>query len=339
MDVITYLSYKCAIQPENVHLVLVSSSTHDTRQTAGRRVVLLEHADVNRVYYVSLNYDAHFFVTRNKRKITTRLPPADSVDSRVNIGCGSPLVVVRVFDVRNLNAERALSTKRIARCLVPGAVSKNALSPKSSCEKGIVVLRNIFDTENKYDETIRFMRGKLNRSSSDATCATNSWTRGADEQDGNEAAEVMNAKSVVLASGEDARSRGYNDYYTRIFSEVADWARRLNPFLKISSFTPLVFRQIFGATDVHVDQMFNFFIDDENERPFVFKNEVRVLSAILALNGDYGGGEFCFPAQNVKIKLDRGECVLFPPFWTHPHHVEAPKERSYRYTIHTWFHM
>jgi len=67
-------------------------------------------------------------------------------------------------------------------------------------------------------------------------------------------------------------------------------------------------------------------------------NQVRNLTMTIALNGDYDGGEFCFPCQNFKIKLKRGQVVAFPPFWTHPHYTNELRNDTHRYTINTWMH-
>lgn len=67
-----------------------------------------------------------------------------------------------------------------------------------------------------------------------------------------------------------------------------------------------------------------------------FKNFVPCLSLIIGLNDDYDGGIFNFPNQGLKIKLKKGEVLLFPPYWTHPHAVTSVGEGQARYTINTW---
>jgi hypothetical protein len=67
------------------------------------------------------------------------------------------------------------------------------------------------------------------------------------------------------------------------------------------------------------------------------RRDVRKISVIIALNGDYEGGEFYFPSQGIdKIKLKKGQAILFPPYWTHPHGVNKPENNTFRYTINTW---
>jgi predicted 2-oxoglutarate/Fe(II)-dependent dioxygenase YbiX len=62
----------------------------------------------------------------------------------------------------------------------------------------------------------------------------------------------------------------------------------------------------------------------------------REMSMIAAINDDYDGGEICFPDQNFEIKLKKGQVLLFPPYWTHPHRTNKPKNGTFRYTITTW---
>lgn len=91
------------------------------------------------------------------------------------------------------------------------------------------------------------------------------------------------------------------------------------------------FRKIYGATRLHKDGVV---INPVNNRLSVKK--VRNMSVIIALNDDYEGGEFYFPKQDYRVKLKKGDIICFPPYYTHPHMVEAPLNRTYRYTINTW---
>jgi hypothetical protein len=94
------------------------------------------------------------------------------------------------------------------------------------------------------------------------------------------------------------------------------------------------FRKITGGTRLHTDSVFG----DTHEK--LSKNspirDVRKLSLIIALNSDYEGGEFYFPSQGIdKIKLKKGQAILFPPYWTHPHGTRE-LNGTFRYTINTW---
>ncbi len=93
------------------------------------------------------------------------------------------------------------------------------------------------------------------------------------------------------------------------------------------------FRKIYGATRLHKDGVV---INSVNNRLSIKK--IRNMSIIIALNDDYEGGEFYFPKQDFRVKLKKGDIICFPPYYTHPHMVEAPLNRTYRYTINTWLY-
>lgn len=87
-------------------------------------------------------------------------------------------------------------------------------------------------------------------------------------------------------------------------------------------------RKIFGGTKLHSDGV--------HSKTSGFKNFVRCLSLVIVLNDDYDGGIFNFPRQGLKFKVKKGEAVMFPPYWTHPHSVTSVGEGQARYTINTW---
>jgi hypothetical protein len=93
------------------------------------------------------------------------------------------------------------------------------------------------------------------------------------------------------------------------------------------------FRKIYGPTRLHKD---GIIINPVNNRLSIKK--VRNMSIIIALNDDYEGGEFYFPKQDFRVKLKKGDIICFPPYYTHPHMVNAPLNRTYRYTINTWLY-
>ena len=88
-------------------------------------------------------------------------------------------------------------------------------------------------------------------------------------------------------------------------------------------------RKIYDATKIHCDGIVH------NPSNPCFENNVRVFSTIIALNSDYEGGELCFPNQDVKIKLEAGDAIIFPPYRTHLHYTNA-LNGTFRYTINTW---
>jgi hypothetical protein len=90
-------------------------------------------------------------------------------------------------------------------------------------------------------------------------------------------------------------------------------------------------RKIFGPTRAHSDG-----IRVEAKNDVISTHRIRNVSVIICLNSDYEEGQFYFPKQNKLIKLEKGEIILFPPYWTHPHMVLSPSQNTYRYTLHTW---
>ena len=66
-----------------------------------------------------------------------------------------------------------------------------------------------------------------------------------------------------------------------------------------------------------------------------FKKFIPCLSLIIGLTDDYDGGIFNFPNQGLNIKLKKGEALLFPPYWTHPHSFTCVGEGQSLYTINT----
>ena len=87
-------------------------------------------------------------------------------------------------------------------------------------------------------------------------------------------------------------------------------------------------RKVYGGTKLHVDGV--------HSTAGGFKKFVRSLSVIIVLNDDYDGGVFCFPNQGLKFRVQKGQAILFPPYWTHPHSVTSVGEGQSRYTINTW---
>ena len=87
-------------------------------------------------------------------------------------------------------------------------------------------------------------------------------------------------------------------------------------------------RKIYGPTRNHTDGIYN-----NNES----KDKIRHSSCIICLNDDYIGGEFIFEKQNFKYKMSKNDIIIFPPYYTHPHLTLPLENRTYRYTINTWF--
>ena len=65
---------------------------------------------------------------------------------------------------------------------------------------------------------------------------------------------------------------------------------------------------------------------------------IRDVSILGYLNGDFAGGETYFDRQNLKVKPQMGNVVVFPAFWTHPHQ-SLPVTEGVKYSFVTWlFH-
>jgi len=123
-----------------------------------------------------------------------------------------------------------------------------------------------------------------------------------------------------------------NEIY-EVVKNILTKVSKLNTYLSaVSGDSGYCFRKISGATRLHIDGILHDPID-------VSRNSIktlRKLSVIIGLNEDYEGGDFHFPNQDVKIKLKKGQAIIFPPYWTHPHRTDELLNETVRYTINTW---
>ena len=67
-----------------------------------------------------------------------------------------------------------------------------------------------------------------------------------------------------------------------------------------------------------------------------FRDNSRVVSCSFILNDDYEGGEFAFFNRELKYKLKKGSCIMFPSNFMYPHEI-MPVTSGTRYSIITWF--
>ena len=108
--------------------------------------------------------------------------------------------------------------------------------------------------------------------------------------------------------------------------------------IKIFAVSNFELRKVYGRTILHSDGT----CPDDIKHPLHDYNirSIRSLTLVGFFNDDFNGGIFHFPEQNLKIKLDAGSIILFPPFWTHPHEVSKFEKiengRDFRYTINCW---
>jgi hypothetical protein len=116
-----------------------------------------------------------------------------------------------------------------------------------------------------------------------------------------------------------------------IFSIIGNILRKLKEHLPTFDGTQddgYSLRKIFGLTKLHIDGVHS------NAGGFI--KFIRCLSLIIVLNDDYDGGVFCFPNQGLKFRVQKGQAVMFPPYWTHPHSATSVGQGQSRYTINTW---
>ena len=67
-----------------------------------------------------------------------------------------------------------------------------------------------------------------------------------------------------------------------------------------------------------------------------FKARPRAVSCSFILNDDYEGGEFAFFDRELKYKLKKGSCIMFPSNFMYPHEI-MPVTSGTRYSVITWF--
>ncbi len=98
---------------------------------------------------------------------------------------------------------------------------------------------------------------------------------------------------------------------------------------QIPKFNDIAFRKIHGPTREHIDGIYG----GQDGREAM---QERLLTCIIAFNDNYTEGDIYFPKNELKLKLNTGDILLFPPYWTHPHYTTKPIG-DYRYTSTFWF--
>ena len=137
----------------------------------------------------------------------------------------------------------------------------------------------------------------------------------------------------VSATGFNLEQVNDKEQYNIIKNCLSKISKYMKDMTRLEAYYPtddsIQLRKIYDATKIHCDGIVH------NASNPCFENNVRVFSTIIALNSDYEGGELCFPNQDVKIKLEAGDAIVFPPYRTHPHYTNA-LNGTFRYTINTW---
>ena len=121
------------------------------------------------------------------------------------------------------------------------------------------------------------------------------------------------------------------------FEKVMDLCKKFKEMYNIEmcGFSTPTLRKITGATRRHKDSVILAKQICDRMCP---ASELRNMAIVVALNGDYEGGEFCFPEQGRVVKLKKGQAIAFPPYWTHPHYTNELLENTVRYTMNLWTH-
>ena len=126
----------------------------------------------------------------------------------------------------------------------------------------------------------------------------------------------------------DNDSKKIDHFIFKIVGIIIEKLKMIYPQFNGTKDNGYVLRQIHGGTKIHIDGV--------ESKAGGYTNFVRCLSLIIVLNDDYDGGIFNFPNQGLKLKVKKGEAIMFPPYWTHPHSVTSVGEGQARYTINTW---
>jgi hypothetical protein len=141
--------------------------------------------------------------------------------------------------------------------------------------------------------------------------------------------EIHNVKCNYLLS-EDSSNVVQSEIFT-LFGKIIGEVHR-HTGCNSRRIESIVMRKIHGETKYHVDNI----AGGKSEYEHIAVADLRVYSIIIALNDDYEGGELYFPCQKIKLKLKKGQAIIFPPYWTHPHGSTNLLNNTVRYTLNTW---
>jgi hypothetical protein len=91
-------------------------------------------------------------------------------------------------------------------------------------------------------------------------------------------------------------------------------------------------------TILHIDKI----CDNSNSQIHFIKYNnnqnklVRNAHISFALNSDFDGGIYNFPYFEVSVKLNKGDVIIFPSYWTHEYNESYIELQKYKYTLSTW---
>jgi len=187
------------------------------------------------------------------------------------------------------------------------------LSDKSSLSDNIYVLnKEKFISHELCDELISYMENNISEK-------FEKWAPNFN----------VNCRFISFNANDDLKNKYDNTIFKIINSIISFMFMTFD--IKSSGDCGYTLRKIYGPTRVHSDG-----IRVEAKNNIISSHRIRNFSVIICLNSNYEEGHFFFPKQNKLIKLEKGEVILFPPYWTHPHMVLSPTKNTYRYTLHTW---
>jgi len=145
----------------------------------------------------------------------------------------------------------------------------------------------------------------------------------------------VNCCSMLIKNIQDENTRKeFDDKLFSVIGKVIEYLYK-NEITLSAGDCGYNLRKIYGPTRCHSD---NIIAEKTKDNRYIPIQKIRNMAVIMALNGDYEGGEFYFPVQNYKIKLNKGDIIAFPPYWTHPYMVNSPSNGTYRYTVNTWLY-
>jgi hypothetical protein len=228
-----------------------------------------------------------------------------------------PLFIVtlidKLYDCDNKYTLDLLNNKTVINDLK----NDNFLSEKTSIQDNIYVLKKgVFISDTLCDE----LRSVLDSDELNIKKHTEKWDTN----------QNVNCTYVNFEDNNIIKDK-YDNIIFNITHEILSFMNsRFNIICKGDS--GYTIRKIFGPTRLHSDG-----ISSNKKLEFIPVKKIRNLTMITCLNDDYEGSLFYFPNQNKIIRLDKGEIILFPPYWTHPHLVTSLLNNTYRYTLHTWF--
>ena len=239
--------------------------------------------------------------------------------------------VLIIHDNSNININTDLTYNDIKYILIENNSQKNSIENINRYFKSdnIFLINNSNILNNNKCELIKkFIDSYVENKLTDKTCWCNSY----------------NTQSLCFTNSKDHPNKILNK---KVDNLVFDIIKRLTSHLKeenqigrlntMGGDSGYQFRKIFGETRLHCDGIKSHNKDGDVSFDGFVTNE-RFLSVIICLNDDYEGGEICFPVQNRNIKMQKGDILVFPPYWTHPHYSNDLLNKTYRYTINTWLY-